>query len=119
MQIILFYYDINNKYFVTALRRSVGGFLGRCVCFWRGLYSGSLVCSEKSISLLFLFCLHIFTNLTSLLINWLGRYARIVDHLAVKTLPTVHHLEVDLLCTPVNANKGIGISVFWLQGDSE
>jgi hypothetical protein len=25
-----------------------------------------------------------FTNLTSLLMNWLGRYARVVDYLAVK-----------------------------------
>jgi hypothetical protein len=27
-----------------------------------------------------------FTNLTSLLMNWLGRYARVVDHIAVKNV---------------------------------
>jgi len=31
----------------------------------------------------------IFTNLTSLLINWLVRYARAVDHLAVKNVAQV------------------------------
>jgi len=31
-----------------------GRILGRCVCSGKGLYVGSLVCSEKSIFLLFL-----------------------------------------------------------------
>jgi hypothetical protein len=28
----------------------------------------------------------LFTYLTSLIISWLGRYARVIDHLAVKTV---------------------------------
>jgi hypothetical protein len=48
----------------------------------------------------------IFTNLTSSLINWLGRYARLVDRLAVKNVAqgapqgggsTLHSLSFGLL----------------------
>jgi len=31
--------------------------------------------------------------------NWLGRYARVVDHLAVKNVAQGAPPEVDLLCT--------------------
>jgi hypothetical protein len=57
--------------------------------------------SEKTIELCLCFAnlnIHFIQIYCEVLINWLARYARVVDHLAVRPLPREHHLEVDLLC---------------------
>jgi hypothetical protein len=56
--------------------------------------------------LLILWTEYIFNDLTIWLINWLGRYARVIDHLAVENVAQVAPLGGGSILHPILEGQG-------------
>jgi hypothetical protein len=88
------------EYLITSLKGSTLFFNNYCqnIRSWEGLKTSKE--ERRNAHKTFNFTMKILYHILQT-----GRYATVVAHLAVTTLPRVHHLEMDLRCTTVYRNE--------------